>query len=320
MQTTDIELEIYKFVVDNFMFGQAAGLGNDESLLQKGVIDSTGVLELVTFLQDNFKITVEDDEVIPANLETINGIVAYVSKKLNGSRLRRSPSCKLNNFSNISAQRFPDKVALVSGDDRYTYRQIDEEANRLAHALIASGVQRGDRVVIFLPNSLETVVSIFAALKAGAVFVVLNSTTKPDKVTYILNNCRATALVTSGTKADSLSACWSETPYLQSVFLTGASDSQAKAVQSGGKRIASLEEVRRQAGNNSMPGEEVHRYRSCSPHLYFGLDGAAEGCDGHSPEYYLRRHFHQHLSGEHERRYRHQFPAAWVSITACINC
>jgi acyl carrier protein len=84
MQTTSIEPEIYKFIVDNFMFGQADGLGYGESLLQKGVIDSTGVLELVTFLQDNFEITVEDDEIIPANLETINGIVAYVGNKLNG--------------------------------------------------------------------------------------------------------------------------------------------------------------------------------------------------------------------------------------------
>ena len=85
MQTTNIEPEIYKFIVDNFMFGQADGLGYDESLLQKGVIDSTGVLELVSFLQDDFKITVEDDEIIPANLETVNGIVTYVSKKLNGN-------------------------------------------------------------------------------------------------------------------------------------------------------------------------------------------------------------------------------------------
>jgi acyl carrier protein len=84
MQTIDIESEIYKFVVDNFMFGQAAGLADDESLLQRGVIDSTGVLELVSFLQDNFNITVEDNEIIPTNLETINGIVAYVNKKLNG--------------------------------------------------------------------------------------------------------------------------------------------------------------------------------------------------------------------------------------------
>ena len=85
MQTTSIEPEIYKFIVDNFMSGQADGLGYGESLLQKGVIDSTGVLELVTFLQDNFEITVEDDEIIPANLETVNFIVSYVGNKLNGN-------------------------------------------------------------------------------------------------------------------------------------------------------------------------------------------------------------------------------------------
>ncbi len=113
-------------------------------------------------------------------------------------------------------------------------------------------MRRGDRVVIFLPNSFETVVSIFAVLKAGAVFVVLNSTTKSDKLSYILNNCRASAMVTSGIKADSLSTCWTETPYLQSVFLTGASEPQANAVQSAGKKVTSFEQVR-QSGNNARP-------------------------------------------------------------------
>jgi acyl carrier protein len=82
MQTTDIQSEIYQFIVNNFMFGQADGLRNDESLLQRGVIDSTGVLELVSYLQDNFNITVEDSEIVPANLETVQGIVTYVGKKL----------------------------------------------------------------------------------------------------------------------------------------------------------------------------------------------------------------------------------------------
>jgi acyl carrier protein len=82
MQTTDIQSEIYQFIVNNFMFGQADGLKFDESLLQRGVIDSTGVLELVSYLQDNFNITVEDNEIVPANLETVHGIVTYVGKKL----------------------------------------------------------------------------------------------------------------------------------------------------------------------------------------------------------------------------------------------
>jgi acyl carrier protein len=82
MNTTDLTLEIYKFIVDNFMFGQADGLGYDESLLQRGVIDSTGVLELLAFLEENFRITVNDNEVIPANFETVSGLANYIQSKL----------------------------------------------------------------------------------------------------------------------------------------------------------------------------------------------------------------------------------------------
>src|SRR5436189_6465612 len=100
-------------------------------------------------------------------------------------------------FLENSARTFPGKVALICGDHRMPYVQVNALANRLANQLIAAGVKRGERVVICLPNSVETAVSIFAALKAGAVFVVLNPTTKTDKLSYILNNCRATAMVAS---------------------------------------------------------------------------------------------------------------------------
>lgn len=99
-------------------------------------------------------------------------------------------------FLEISATRLPGKVALVCRGRRFTYRQIDEMANRLAHAMISSGLERSDRVVILLKNSVEAVVAIFATLKANATFVVINSTTKQEKLTFILNNCRAKVLIT----------------------------------------------------------------------------------------------------------------------------
>ena len=91
--------------------------------------------------------------------------------------------------------RLPDKVALVFGDRRLTYAQIDAMANRLANALIAHGVGRGDRVAIHLNNSVEAVVAIFATLKAGGAFVVINRSTKVEKLLHVLNNCRAKALL-----------------------------------------------------------------------------------------------------------------------------
>jgi len=104
-------------------------------------------------------------------------------------------------FLEASAQRLPEKIGLVCGGRRLAYREIDEAANKLAHALIHHGVGRGDRVVIWLKNSVECVVAIFATLKAGATFVVVNRSTKEDKLAYILNNCRARALFLDGESA-----------------------------------------------------------------------------------------------------------------------
>jgi acyl carrier protein len=80
-QTADIEREIRSFLVAHFLSGRAENLRADGSLLGN-VIDSLGVLDLVTYLQDRFKITVEDEEVIPGNLDTINNLVAFVARKL----------------------------------------------------------------------------------------------------------------------------------------------------------------------------------------------------------------------------------------------
>ncbi len=102
----------------------------------------------------------------------------------------------VRDFLEKSADRLPGKTALVCDGKRLTYRELDALADRVAHGLRELGVKRGDRVVIHLPNSVEAVAGIFGILKAGAVFVVINPTTKRDKLFYILNNCRATALIT----------------------------------------------------------------------------------------------------------------------------
>ena len=81
MQTIDIERDVRTYIVEHFLAGNASKLNADGSLLGD-VIDSMGVLDLVAYLQDHFHVTVEDDEVVPSNLDTINNLVAYVAKKL----------------------------------------------------------------------------------------------------------------------------------------------------------------------------------------------------------------------------------------------
>jgi acyl carrier protein len=85
MQRHDIESEIHDFVLTNFLFGQSLNLQPGDSLLEKGVIDSTGVLELVAFLEETYDFKVEDDEVIPDNLDSTGSIAAFVEKKLSYS-------------------------------------------------------------------------------------------------------------------------------------------------------------------------------------------------------------------------------------------
>lgn len=128
---------------------------------------------------------------------------------------------QLEEFLDVSADRFPDKVALVAGTQRLTYRVLEERANRLAHSLIELGVQRGDRVAIYLDNSVEAVAAIFAALKAGGVFLVINPSTKSDKFVYMLNNCRAKALVCPRAKLKDIVAKSPQLPHTKIAIVDG---------------------------------------------------------------------------------------------------
>jgi long-chain acyl-CoA synthetase len=128
---------------------------------------------------------------------------------------------QLESFLEESARRYPDKTALVCGRERLSYAQIEAAANRLAWALTAHGVARGDRVAVHLDNSVEAVVAIFAILKAGAVFLMINASTKTEKLAYILDNCRARALVLPSRKIAGHAACWAQTPHLETLIAVG---------------------------------------------------------------------------------------------------
>jgi acyl carrier protein len=83
---TDFATEIRSFIVETFLMGQEDSLHEDTSLLDAGIIDSTGVLELVTFIEERYGIQVEDHELIPENLDSIANVAAYVHGKLVAAR------------------------------------------------------------------------------------------------------------------------------------------------------------------------------------------------------------------------------------------
>jgi amino acid adenylation domain-containing protein len=127
----------------------------------------------------------------------------------------------LHDYLAESARRLPDKVALVCGNRRVTYGQLDAWSNALAHGLIRRGVARGDRVMVFADNTVESAVAFWGTLKANAVVSVVNPLTKTAKLAYLLNDCRASALVSnthlSGVFVEAAARC----PHLRTVIVTG---------------------------------------------------------------------------------------------------
>lgn len=78
---TDPRSVVREFVIDRFLFGQADGFADHASLLDQGILDSTGVLEMVAFLEETFAFAVDNAEVTPENLDSIDAIAMFVSRK-----------------------------------------------------------------------------------------------------------------------------------------------------------------------------------------------------------------------------------------------
>jgi acyl-CoA synthetase (AMP-forming)/AMP-acid ligase II len=116
----------------------------------------------------------------------------------------------VHEWLSCSVRRFPDKVALVCGEQRWTYKAIDQRANHLASALLDAGVHRQDRVAVLMDNSAETVISLYGILKAGGVFIILTGSLKGAKLCYILENSGAKALISHTSKAKVVNDALSE--------------------------------------------------------------------------------------------------------------
>jgi long-chain acyl-CoA synthetase len=95
-----------------------------------------------------------------------------------------------------AAETAPEREAVVVGERRMTFAELDAAASALAARLHALGVERGDRVALLLPNGAEAAIAIYGTLRAGAAFVPLNPTIKTDKLAYVLRDCEAVAVVT----------------------------------------------------------------------------------------------------------------------------
>ncbi len=132
-----------------------------------------------------------------------------------------SKTSLLHELITASAERAPASPALTSGRNTLSYRELDDQVGGLASGLMALGLDRGERVGIFLDKRTETVVASFAAARAGGAFVPVNPILKSEQIGHILRDCNARVLVTSPERlpliAPALEACHD----LRHVILTG---------------------------------------------------------------------------------------------------
>jgi len=103
----------------------------------------------------------------------------------------------IHQFINLSSNKDPEKVALIHKKTELTYQELNDQVSIVSSGLLAQNLAAGERVAIYLPKRIETVVSFFATSHAGAVFVPVNPLLKPEQVAYILKDCNVRILITS---------------------------------------------------------------------------------------------------------------------------
>ncbi|PVV07931.1 MAG: acyl-CoA ligase (AMP-forming), exosortase A system-associated [gamma proteobacterium symbiont of Ctena orbiculata] len=140
-----------------------------------------------------------------------------------------------------SASRTPSQTALKYKSTSLTYAELAQQVDHISRALIDIGIDKQDRVAIYLPKCLEDVVSIFATAAAGAVFVPINPALKAHQVSHILLDCDAKVLITTQGKCRSLKTALGYCVGLQSVVLIDGVDSEVEGMHA--QRLIAWDEL-----------------------------------------------------------------------------
>jgi acyl-CoA synthetase (AMP-forming)/AMP-acid ligase II len=138
------------------------------------------------------------------------------------------------------ARKYPDRVAFVWGDDARTFREVDARVNRLARGLAARGVTQGDRVAVFMGNSIEMVEAVFAGWRLGAVVVPVNFRLVAPEVEYVLADSGARAIVVDQALSHLVDAVRPSLGALEAVVVVGGA---AEGPGAGGPAVERYEDV-----------------------------------------------------------------------------
>ena len=137
-----------------------------------------------------------------------------------------------------AAQRYPDNEAIVLGENRITYRTLDQLSNGLANTLLDQGLQKGDRVVLYVPRSIASLVGMWGAVKSGGCYVPADPGAPPVRCGQIIRDCRAAFLLTTSGLLESLRAVLGKSSLRSVVLLDDAATTTTKPLMNGAEPIS----------------------------------------------------------------------------------
>ena len=137
----------------------------------------------------------------------------------------------LGNLLDQTARKYPEHIALVQGDQQWTWRQVNQRVNAAVTALRAMGVQSGERLLVQLKNGLPLFESAFIAFKLGLVWVPVNFRLTPQEVVYIATSSNASVLLTQEEFAEHAQAAAAASPALRAQIWTDAVPANVQVTQ-----------------------------------------------------------------------------------------
>jgi amino acid adenylation domain-containing protein len=145
-----------------------------------------------------------------------------------------------------SAGKYPERKAIVYKNDSITYRELAQASNKLANSLAETGVNRGDRVGIYLSKSISSVVSIFGILKAGGTYVPIAPDAPPKRAEYIIRNCGIKHLLSTADKVSRLEGMFPEGCPIEKIILTDSGQTESQLAS----EIISWETIKNSEGEH----------------------------------------------------------------------
>jgi amino acid adenylation domain-containing protein len=131
-----------------------------------------------------------------------------------------------------TAARYGDRAALAMDGRTITYAELEAESNRFARSLIRSGICRGDRVALWLPKSIETVVAIYGTMKAGAAYIPIDPGVPAARMAFIARDCSVASLVTLLPRTTALEAAFAGGAPMKTAWYVDAEDGEAPSIGS----------------------------------------------------------------------------------------